>query len=773
MLAALGCLVTLTAQAATSVSHYGITWTFSADRPVGTFVNGEPWVQGPVTITAINPNPSQSTGTARVQIGYGVYEDRPGVQHGSMVNPTPSKKNGFDRRLDLSYWSVNEADKINYSPALNVALALPNTLSPGDMLVSAKSQIPADQTTWLKTICALTVVASPPAAGSFRPSIFGPAVGRATPPNISQLDFSVLKNFTATPATPTKASIEASMPNLPWFEWGSAWNGNQFQPTDNTADGDRQYGREIAGKFGKVGLWLNTNQSRSDKQAIAIQMVQCGLDIAAYLKHGGGFYHDGGHKCGRKLPLVFAAMMLNDPELKAMAANPDLFQEDQQTWIVTQADVGRVIENSYPGYPTPETYRQEDVGMGEWGIRHRFEPMSDNRNINTGYREVVGPAMMGSWLAADLMGARSIWNHNAAFAYMERWHALNGNVDSFTQQMYLAYKGNTPLPPTIESAVSPEVAPPGGTFDTPQSVVLSTITPSATIRYTLNGVTPTLSDNLYINPLTISESTTVKTVAYAPNLNPSAVITRQFNFAASTPAFIPAPGSFMGTQTVTITSSTQNAVIRYTLDGSEPNANSQLYTSPVVIDQSAMIKAIATREGMDSSAVASGLYSINSIVGSKTWGMVGFSAMTEKFTYGFDMTATSNNMDGVVGLGGINPVMSYQQLACIVRFNTDGKIDARNGNSYAALVDIPYQAGVTYSVRVIVDPVAKTYEVKVAPNGGDEIVIASNFSFRTEQTSLATFNTMALYSLIGTHSVANYGLSRPSQIKGLSSTPTR
>ena len=41
--------------AATSVSQFGITWTFNRDYPTGQFANGDWWVVGPVTITSISP----------------------------------------------------------------------------------------------------------------------------------------------------------------------------------------------------------------------------------------------------------------------------------------------------------------------------------------------------------------------------------------------------------------------------------------------------------------------------------------------------------------------------------------------------------------------------------------------------------------------------------------------------------------------------------------------------------------------------------------------
>lgn len=734
--------------AATGVSHYGITWTFSADRPTGTFANGEPWVIGPVTITNINPNPTQSVD---------------GVQHGSMINPVPNTAFGFD-----SHPSISSA--VSYQAAKNVALSFPFNLQVNDVLVSANCQGGA-YPTFLKTVCALTVLGSPPPAGSFRPSIFG--TDRAVKWNVSQLNWAVLKNYAAVASTPSKATITAQVPPLPWFEWAPIWSGNSLQPKDNTADGDKQYGRETAAKFGQVGLWLNTNQALVDKQAIAIQMVQNGLDIHAYVKSGGGYYHDGGHKCGRKLPLVLAAMMLNDTELKAMAGDPDIFQEDTQVWIVNQSDVGRVIWVAPPGdswYGREFLqYRQEDVGMGEWGIRHRWEPDQDNRSWSATYRSVVGPAMMGPWLAAYLMGAQSVWNHPAAFAYMERFHTLAGDGATFTVEMYAAHKQGGTITPPPQTAVNPVITPPSGSYDAPQSIAISTTTPSATIRYTLNGATPSASDPIYAGPITVSSTKTIKAVAYATGMDPSGVTTADLIFAAAPPSFSPAPGAYSGTQSVALSSSTAGATIRFTTNGSDPNTSSPAYVNPVSVTASTTVKAIAIKSGIASSSITTGNYVIGAVVGTPTWASVAFAARTAAFTYGFDMTPSANNIDAVVGLGGVAPVTGYGDLACIVRFNSSGKIDARNGGGYGSLVDVPYSVGSVYSVRMIVDPVAKTCSVSVAVNGGVAAFIAQNYAFRLEQAALASFNNMALIAAVGRQTVTNYGLvvEGPKPPKGL------
>lgn len=742
--------LSIRAAASTSVSYYGISWTFSADRPTGTFANGEPWVVGPVTITAINPNPSQS-----VQ----------GVQNGSMVNPIPNTNFGFDSNPVVS-------SSIVYESAKNAALSLPLTLKGGDVIVSAKSQL-GNWPTWLKTVCALTVLNAPPASGSFRPGIFG--TDRTVKWNTSQINWNVLKNYAAVAATPSKASIAAKVPPLPWFEWATVWSGNSLQTTDNTADGDKQYGRETAAKFGEVGLWLNTNQPLDDKKDIAIRLIQNGIDIHNYVKNGGGYYHDGGHKLGRKLPLVIAAMMLNDAELKGMAGNPDIFQEDTTTWFVNQGDVGRVVNNSYPGYPTPETYRQEDVGMAEWGIRHRWEPFQDNRNWATGYRSVVGPGIMGAWITAYLMGAQSVWNHPAAFGYMQRFKSIGGTGGvtsaqlAFNQQMWTAYMGSggTVNPPAA-TAANPVINPSAGYFETSQSVSITCSTASSTIYYTLNGSTPTNSSTTYTGPISVASTQTIKAIAYASGMDPSGVTTAQLTFSASPPTFSPLPGGFSAAQNVTLSTTTANAIIRYTTDGSDPTAASAVFSSPIPVSATTTIKAATFKAGLDTSPVSAGVYAIGQLVASADWISVGINPpRTEAFVYEYDATPSAANIDGVVGLGGIQPVVDYTNLACAVRFNTSGMIDVRSGSAYQALVAYPYTAGTSYRVRVFVYPKSKTYDVKVSANGGPFVELAKASVFRTEQASLASFNCMGIAAATGSHSVSNFGVvsDRPNQVQ--------
>ncbi|MFF2908455.1 chitobiase/beta-hexosaminidase C-terminal domain-containing protein [Paenibacillus sp. NPDC057934] len=78
------------------------------------------------------------------------------------------------------------------------------------------------------------------------------------------------------------------------------------------------------------------------------------------------------------------------------------------------------------------------------------------------------------------------------------------------------------------------------------------------------------------------------------------------------PVFTPNSGTYTSAQNVTITSSTPGAIIRYTVDGSIPNAASTTYTVPIQVTKSTTIKAIATKPGLADSAVSTAIYTIHS-----------------------------------------------------------------------------------------------------------------------------------------------------------------
>ena len=62
-----------------------------------------------------------------------------------------------------------------------------------------------------------------------------------------------------------------------------------------------------------------------------------------------------------------------------------------------------------------------------------------------------------------------------------------------------------------------------------------------------------------------------------------------------------------GSITVSITSE-EGAEIRYTTDGSEPNAGSTLYTNPLQITKTTILRAVEMRDGAVNSSIATASY---------------------------------------------------------------------------------------------------------------------------------------------------------------------
>lgn len=76
------------------------------------------------------------------------------------------------------------------------------------------------------------------------------------------------------------------------------------------------------------------------------------------------------------------------------------------------------------------------------------------------------------------------------------------------------------------------------------------------------------------------------------------------------PAFSPAAGTYLSTQSVTISTTTAGATIYYTTDGTTPTTASTVYSAPVSISANTTLKALATKATLTNSAVVTGVYAI-------------------------------------------------------------------------------------------------------------------------------------------------------------------
>jgi alpha-tubulin suppressor-like RCC1 family protein len=164
---------------------------------------------------------------------------------------------------------------------------------------------------------------------------------------------------------------------------------------------------------------------------------------------------------------------------------------------------------------------------------------------------------------------------------------------------------------------TPSISPTGGSFGSSQNVTVTAGTTGALLRYTLDGSEPTESSSSVTSggAVGVTQSSTLMVKSFngpawtASDLKVGTFYISQGTVAAPTAS--PAAGTYTAAQTVSLSSSTVGALIRYTLDGSEPAALSALFTAPIVVDGTLTLKAKAYLSSWSGSSTLSASYTIN------------------------------------------------------------------------------------------------------------------------------------------------------------------
>ncbi len=399
---------------ASSISKDGITWTFSQAVPVGQFVNGDYYVVGPVTITKIDPAPTTAS----------PYEN------GSVKNlPTSNSKSGFDSRLndgtDESWWfdptvrvyppiSLKVGDSLVSSISVSQIHSLPEVMRASDMNISP-----------VATVSVLTILSAAPSADAFRPSYC----------DRSQTIYhanSLQRNLLPSLAPPNPSNT----PPLSQFEtwYRRPWIDTNPFLFDAPGEYMPSYGQHIAFADSYASLLLMLNFPADQKVNLTNYFVQYGIDLYGCAQAGYGWPAFGGHRSGRKLPIIFAGILLNNDGMKNVSTTfPNQFGEDMQTVYVNKVPPAGTFQQAWQGATViyaghyGVTTDGTPVSAGLYGPYEQLQPSSwplinGDEQLGEAYRRCcTSVSWIGEALTIHIMHAENVWNYPPFFDYVDRW----------------------------------------------------------------------------------------------------------------------------------------------------------------------------------------------------------------------------------------------------------------------------------------------------------------------------------------------------------------
>lgn len=389
------------------VSQYGITWTFDKPARTGKFITGDWWVLGPVTIVKITPSPGPVP-FEKVEFGKNRWNDTSlkqdtTMRNGSMIVLKVGHRHGYDSRAA----GYDEKESIK----------LPLTLQPNRSLISSISNptLPVDnfpkEIMWdsekksenvMKAAAVLTCVSDIPPADSFRP----PYVGVDKPFfRAANIKWERLPRLSPAGEVPSWELFERYL-QRPWIDHLMSWSQQQLVPNENGPN----YGREHARIISIASLMVSLDVPREKKEKLTIELIQRGIDLYGLAMVGGFWNEGGGHSSGRKWPILFASLMLDEPEL-AQLPETAIFQEDTQTYYGNGWFGQHALYWMVQHHGRRTTYEEKPPEQWE-----KWDKTSESYRICCN-----AVAWVGTALAAREMKAIKLWNHDAYFDYVDRW----------------------------------------------------------------------------------------------------------------------------------------------------------------------------------------------------------------------------------------------------------------------------------------------------------------------------------------------------------------
>ncbi|MBW3625499.1 MAG: hypothetical protein KY468_19050 [Armatimonadetes bacterium] len=401
-----------------SVTQHGITWTFDKPARVGRFINGDRYVVGPVTVREIDPRPQYGAEIPEAELD-SLDRERPvshRVRNGFMLNPPAAMKISYDSGI-RNWFDPSRISK------------LPVPMKPGDSLVSTismpKGLVLSAQLqnliergvgdgSPLRTAAVLTCVKQPLPPDAFRPAYCDRQQKIYLSRNLKRERLPTLP----APKSLPKIGLYVRFTERPWV--GTGFFGFE-SPVENMPQYAREYGRVV----GNSALLLCTDLRPEQKEPLLVNFVQVGLDLAGMIRAGHpGWTAWGGHGSGRKLPIVFAGLLLGDSQLARINRSfPQVsFGEDEQTAYGDSWTGAKVVFTGHSGIDAA-TGVGRSRGNG-WGPYEHTPPSEwkEGQKTSEDYRRCcTSVGWVAQALALRLLRAEDAWGHDAFFDYVNRW----------------------------------------------------------------------------------------------------------------------------------------------------------------------------------------------------------------------------------------------------------------------------------------------------------------------------------------------------------------
>jgi alpha-tubulin suppressor-like RCC1 family protein len=238
--------------------------------------------------------------------------------------------------------------------------------------------------------------------------------------------------------------------------------------------------------------------------------------------------------------------------------------------------------NASPGGGTYTTAQTVTLTIGTSGATIRYT--TDGSDPTEASPAYTGPLAIGTTTTLKAAGFKSGWT--------------TSDVRTATYTM------------NFGTLSAPVFSPAAGTYLDSVAVTV-TATAGATIRYTTNGSTPTPSSTLYIGPVGLTQTTTLKAKAWRVDYTESPVTSGGYTIKVASPLLSLVSGTYPAGTSVTLTAATAGASLRYTLGGSDPTeSDPEIASGGSLVLGNYTLRVRSFKTGCDPSDVVTAVYAV-------------------------------------------------------------------------------------------------------------------------------------------------------------------